>query len=72
MTFITFYPEIGEKGITLSGGQRARVALARAMYSVAQVCTLMITLILVLKQIAPSAFFWTTRESCQIPGKPPI
>ena len=29
--------EIGEKGITLSGGQRARVALARAMYSTAEV-----------------------------------
>lgn len=29
--------EIGEKGITLSGGQRARIALARAMYSQAQV-----------------------------------
>jgi len=32
--------EIGEKGITLSGGQRARVALARAMYSTAEVFSL--------------------------------
>ncbi|KAI5836067.1 P-loop containing nucleoside triphosphate hydrolase protein [Schizophyllum commune Tattone D] len=28
--------EIGEKGVTASGGQRARIALARAMYSQAQ------------------------------------
>ncbi|KAF5366950.1 hypothetical protein D9757_010850 [Collybiopsis confluens] len=32
--------EIGEKGITLSGGQRARIALARAIYSPAQVILL--------------------------------
>ncbi|RXW24050.1 hypothetical protein EST38_g1810 [Candolleomyces aberdarensis] len=32
--------EIGEKGITLSGGQRARVALARALYSRAEVLLL--------------------------------
>ncbi|KAF9015690.1 P-loop containing nucleoside triphosphate hydrolase protein [Cyathus striatus] len=32
--------EIGEKGITLSGGQRARIALARAMYSDAKVLLL--------------------------------
>lgn len=32
--------EIGEKGITLSGGQRARVALARALYSQAEVSLL--------------------------------
>ena len=29
--------EIGERGINLSGGQKMRVALARAMYSQAQV-----------------------------------
>ncbi|KAJ2914774.1 hypothetical protein MD484_g5631, partial [Candolleomyces efflorescens] len=32
--------EIGEKGITLSGGQRARVALARALYSQAKILLL--------------------------------
>ena len=32
--------EIGEKGINLSGGQKARVSLARAMYSNADVLIL--------------------------------
>ncbi|KAG8934657.1 hypothetical protein FRC02_009484 [Tulasnella sp. 418] len=32
--------EIGEKGVSLSGGQRARVALARAVYSYAKVVLL--------------------------------
>ena len=29
--------EIGERGVSLSGGQKARVALARAVYSHAEV-----------------------------------
>ena len=32
--------EIGEKGITISGGQRARIALARAYYADADVVVL--------------------------------
>ncbi|KAG8882435.1 hypothetical protein FRB97_008251 [Tulasnella sp. 331] len=32
--------EVGEKGLTLSGGQKARVALARAMYSSASILLL--------------------------------
>ncbi|KAG9012444.1 hypothetical protein FRB94_006059 [Tulasnella sp. JGI-2019a] len=32
--------EVGEKGLTLSGGQKARIALARALYSTAQIVLL--------------------------------
>jgi ABC-type multidrug transport system fused ATPase/permease subunit len=32
--------EIGERGVSLSGGQRARVALARAVYSPAEILLL--------------------------------
>lgn len=32
--------EVGEKGLTLSGGQKARITLARAMYSQAQILIL--------------------------------
>ena len=31
---------VGEKGITLSGGQKARLALARALYGDADICLL--------------------------------
>ena len=32
--------EIGERGLNLSGGQKARIALARAVYSDTEVCRL--------------------------------
>jgi ABC-type bacteriocin/lantibiotic exporter with double-glycine peptidase domain len=32
--------EVGEKGLTLSGGQKARITLARAVYSSAEILLL--------------------------------
>jgi ABC-type multidrug transport system fused ATPase/permease subunit len=32
--------EVGEKGLTLSGGQKARLTLARAVYSKAEILLL--------------------------------
>jgi ABC-type multidrug transport system fused ATPase/permease subunit len=32
--------EVGEKGLTLSGGQKARITLARAIYSPAKILLL--------------------------------
>lgn len=32
--------EVGERGLTLSGGQKARIALARAVYSQAEIILL--------------------------------
>jgi ABC-type multidrug transport system fused ATPase/permease subunit len=32
--------EVGEKGLTVSGGQKARITLARAIYSPAQIILL--------------------------------
>lgn len=41
---LTQRAEIGERGITLSGGQRARIAMARALYSEATVRILILTM----------------------------
>lgn len=37
LDLLTMFQEIGEKGVSLSGGQKARVALARAVYARTQV-----------------------------------
>jgi ABC-type uncharacterized transport system YnjBCD ATPase subunit len=60
--FSDSHAEIGEKGITLSGGQRARIALARAMYSEAKVRLFISDFSTWLPTSNISAFFSTTRR----------
>jgi ABC-type multidrug transport system fused ATPase/permease subunit len=47
--------EVGEKGLTLSGGQKARITLARAVYS--QACTLLLDDILAALECVPYLLF---------------
>jgi hypothetical protein len=61
-SFLTYTAEIGEKGITLSGGQRARIALARAMYSQAKVRHFVSSIVVRHATSNISAFFSTIRK----------
>lgn len=56
------YSEIGEKGVMLSGGQRARVALARALYSEAKVSVSFWSLFVFDLDSFISAFSWMIRR----------